>query len=151
MRFLGTADVLQRGFEVCKGLQSRNFDTHQEPTKNDLKTFKKHYESDPAALAQMWHDMGETILLKTDRVYGVKAKPDDHAKLALPNPCDNKLLGNFKARVRSRHESFNCRLKFFRFLSDTYHHDLEKHGHVFEAVAVTVQYQMDMGSKLFDA
>ena len=63
MRFLGTVDVLQRGFEVCKGLQSR----------------------------------------------------------------------------------------FFRSLSDTYHHDLEKHGHVFEAVSVTVQYQMDMVSKLFDA
>ena len=64
MRFLGTADVLQRGFEVCKGLQSRNFDT-QEPTKHDLKIFKKHYGSDPAVLARMWHDMGETILLKT--------------------------------------------------------------------------------------
>ena len=40
----------------------------------------------------MWHDMGETILLKTDRVYGAKAKPHDHAKLALPNPCDGKLV-----------------------------------------------------------
>ena len=87
----------------------------------------------------------------TDRVYGAKAKPDEHTKLSLPNPCDDKVLANFKARVRSRHESFNGRLKFFRSLADTYHHDLKKHGHVFEAVAVTVQYQMDMGSKLFDA
>jgi hypothetical protein len=30
------------------------------------------------------------------------------------------------------------------------HHELEKHGHVFEAIAVTVQwYPMDMGSQLF--
>jgi hypothetical protein len=36
-------------------------------------------------------------------------------------------------------------------LADTYHHDHENNGHVFETVAVTVQYQMDMGSKLFDA
>jgi hypothetical protein len=313
MRFLGATEVLQRGFQVCQGLPSRNFDK-QEPTKSDVKLFKKHYGSDPAVLARMWHDMGETIMSETgntiissndktekgfksfliathfiwaypkngemlasrvgvglrqvqgenlwrwvrmiaslkekkfvwptdvyndpngriyivsvdgvdfkvwemkhptmtidkggyshkfnhgalkyeiaidiytsqvvwisgphkagthdktifeekglqakipngkkaitDRVYGSKAKPDAHEKLALPNPCDAPLLANFKARVRSRHESFNGRLKFFRSLADTYHHDLKKHGHVFEAVAVTVQYQMDMGSQLFDA
>jgi hypothetical protein len=55
----------------------------------------------------------------TDRVYGANAEPDDHALLALPNPCDDPLLANFKARVRSRHESFNGRLKFFRSLADT--------------------------------
>jgi hypothetical protein len=87
----------------------------------------------------------------TDRVHGSKAKPDGHEKRALPNPCDAPLLANCKARVRSRHESFNGRLKFFRSLADTCHHDLKKHGHVFEAVAVTVQCQMDMGSQLFDA
>jgi hypothetical protein len=72
--------------------------------------------------------------------------------LALPNPRDNPLLEKFKALVRSRHESFNGRLVLFRSLADTYHHDIEKHGHVFEAVAVavTVQYRMDMGSKFFD-
>jgi hypothetical protein len=64
MRFLGAADVLQRGFHVCQGLPSRNFD-RQDPTKNDIKLFKKHYGSDPAVLARMWHDMGETIMLET--------------------------------------------------------------------------------------
>jgi hypothetical protein len=314
MRFLGATDVLQRGFHVCQGLPSRNFNGQEEPTKNDIKLFKKHYGSDPAVLARIWHDMGETILLETgttiipeskdktekgfksfliathflwaypkngemlasrfgvglrqvqgenlwrwvrmiaslkekkivwpaeiyndptgqmyivsvdgvdfkvwemkhpmmpidkggyshkfnhgalkyeiaidvytskvvwisgphkagvhdktifmkglqakipqgkkvvtDRVYGAKAEPNHHEKLALPNPCDNPLLANFKARVRSRHESFNGRIKCFRSLADTYHHDHKKHGHVFEAIAVTVQYQMDMGSKLFDA
>jgi hypothetical protein len=87
----------------------------------------------------------------TDRVYGAKAEPDNHQKLALQNPCDDPLLANSKAPVRSRHESFNGQIKLFCSLADTYHHDLEKHSHAFEAVAVTVQYQMDMGSKLFDA
>jgi hypothetical protein len=64
MRFLGAADVLQRGFEVCQGLPQRNFD-RQEPRKNDIKLFKKHYGSDPAVLAWMWHDMCDTILLET--------------------------------------------------------------------------------------
>jgi len=66
MRFLGAADVLQRGFYLCHGLPSRNFD-RQEPTKHDIKLFKKHYGSDPAVLARMWHDMGETILLETGK------------------------------------------------------------------------------------
>ncbi len=41
----------------------------------------------------------------SDRVYGVKAEPDDHALLALPNPCDYPVLANFKACARSWHES----------------------------------------------
>jgi hypothetical protein len=62
-------------------------------------------------------------------IYGSKAEPHDHEKLALPNLCD-----------RSRHESFKSRLKCFPLLADTYHHDLEKYVLVFEAVAVIVQY-----------
>jgi hypothetical protein len=36
----------------------------------------------------------------TNRVYGSKAEPEDHIKLALPNPWDNKELANFKACTR---------------------------------------------------
>jgi hypothetical protein len=84
-------------------------------------------------------------------VYGSKAEPEDHIKLALPNHSDKKGLANFKARVRARHESFNGRLKFYKSLPDTYHHRADNHVHVFEAVCVTVQYQMDNGAKLFAA
>jgi hypothetical protein len=88
----------------------------------------------------------------TDRVYGSKAEPEDHIKLVLPNPLDNKELTNSKSCVRARHESFNGRLKVYRLLSDTYHHRAANHVHVFEAVFVTaVQYQMDNGTKLFAA
>ena len=88
-----------------------------------------------------------------DRVYGSKkyTLPDDTKKLSLPNPCDPPHFANFKARVKARHETFNGRIKFFRILSDTYHHANHKHVNVFEAVAVMVQYQMDNGSPLFNA
>jgi hypothetical protein len=89
-------------------------------------------------------------LVITDRVYGQQDRPTAHAKLALPNDVDGKTMANFKARARCRHETFNGRLKFFRALSDTFHHNPDKHVHVFEAVCVTVQYQMDNGGKLFD-
>jgi hypothetical protein len=86
----------------------------------------------------------------TDRVYGSKSNPSTHAKLSLPNEVDSKALANFKARARCRHETFNGRLKFFKALSDTFHHNPDRHVHVFEAVCVIVQYQMDNGGKLFD-
>ena len=87
----------------------------------------------------------------TDRVYGSLAHPEDHSKLSLPNPMDDLELANFKARVRARHETFNGRLKFYKSLSDTYHHRWAYHVHVFEAICVTVQYQIDNGSPLFDS
>jgi len=88
-----------------------------------------------------------------DRIYGSKKKEDAEVskKFALPNLCDSKVLANFKTRVRNRHESFNGRLKDFNALSDTYRHSQKRHSHVFEAVCVLVQYEMDNGSPLFDA
>jgi hypothetical protein len=38
MRFLGAANVLQRGFHVCRGHPTRNFERQ-----HDVKIFKKHH------------------------------------------------------------------------------------------------------------
>jgi hypothetical protein len=89
-------------------------------------------------------------LVIADRVYGSEGRPASRKKFALPNDADDKELANFKARARCRHETFNGRLKNYKALSDTYHHNPDKHVLIFEAVCVTVQYQMDNGSKLFD-
>jgi len=91
---------------------------------------------------------GKKIIV--DRVYGSKAKPEDHAILAIPNISDPAELQNFKARVRARHEAFNGRLRFFHSLYHTFRHPRAKHQLVFESVVVMVQYQMDHGSPLFD-
>ena len=67
--------------------------------------------------------------------------------------CDilaKQKFGRRKVKDWMSSETFNGRLKFFRALSDTFHHNPDKHVHVFEAVCVTVQYQMDNGGKLFD-
>jgi len=85
-----------------------------------------------------------------DRVYGSKAQHEDHEILALPNLCDPAELQNFKARVRSRHETFNGRLRFFHSLYSTFRHNQDKHELVFYAVVAMVQYQMDHGSPIFD-
>ena len=86
--------------------------------------------------------------ISSDRVYGSQ----NHIKLSLPNPSmDDLEVANFKARVRSHHESFNGHLKFYKSLSDTYHHTPDNHVHEFEAISVTVQYQMDNDAKIFAA
>ena len=76
---------------------------------------------------------------------------DEREMLAIPNTTDPPHLKNFKSRVRQRHESLNGRLKFFKCLSETFRHGVAKHKSAFEAVAVTVQYQMDNGGRIFDA
>ena len=85
-----------------------------------------------------------------DRVFGSKEVPGDHKKLSLPNPCDPKELKSFKARSRSRIETLNGRLKWFRALSHEFRHDESKHQLVMYAICVNIQYQMDHGSPLFD-
>jgi len=67
-----------------------------------------------------------------------------------PNNRDPEPLKKFKDRARSRHETVNARLKKFRVLSATFHHKKELHGAVFRAVCVIVQYEMDLGTPLFD-
>lgn len=72
------------------------------------------------------------------------------AKLSAKNPRDPKPLRQFKSRALARHETFNGRLKMFGALSQCFKHDVDKHIFVFEAICVTVQYQMDNGSPIFD-
>ena len=44
--------VLQRGFEVCSGLQPTN-----DMKQCDINLFKAHYGSDPTVLSQVWYDI----------------------------------------------------------------------------------------------
>jgi hypothetical protein len=46
-------------------------------------------------------------------------------------------------------ETFNRRLRCFETLSRTFTHGWDKHKLAFEAVVVTVQYQMENGSPIF--
>lgn len=71
-------------------------------------------------------------------------------ELCIPNPKDPMPLRQMKSRARLRHETFNGRLKFFNCLSQTFRHGINKHKMAFEAVCVTVQYQMDNGSRIYD-
>ena len=74
----------------------------------------------------------------------------EDAIIGTPNAHDEAEVRKFKSRARSRHESFNARLKAFRCLDVRFRHGIEKHKIVFEAVCVICQYQLENGSPLFD-
>jgi hypothetical protein len=78
---------------------------------------------------------------------GYKGKDPKYSK---PNSVDSPALRNFKGRARSRQECFNSRLKNFHCLSENFRHGEEKHKVCFEAIAVIGQYQLELGSPLFD-
>ena len=78
---------------------------------------------------------------------GYTGEPD---KVMGPNSHDTEQVRKFKGRARSRHESVNKRFKNFKMLEHTFIHDLQLHEWVFDAVAVVVQCQMDVGWELFD-
>jgi hypothetical protein len=88
---------------------------------------------------------------------GYHTKDREEANMFLkPQPgYGSKDFRKYKARVRSRHESFNGKLKKYGCLNQTFRHVIcennEKHKLAFEAVCVTCQYEMDNGLPIFDA
>ncbi len=75
--------------------------------------------------------------------------PEHRATHAYPDEIDHPDLHSFKSRARLRQETFNRRLWCFDILADTFTHGWDKHKLAFEAVVITVQYQMDHGSPIF--
>jgi hypothetical protein len=91
----------------------------------------------------------EGKLMLADRGYHSKFLHES-VKSSLPNSYGSKELENFKSPGRLRHETFSGRLKFFNCLREKFRHGgMDEHKHVFEAVVVIVQYQMDNGSPIF--
>ena len=88
-------------------------------------------------------DPGESI--EADN--GYRGHPD---KVKCPenaaNPREN--VGK-QARVRSRHETLNGRLKNWGILQQVFRHDITLHGKVFRACAVITQLMLENGKPLF--
>ena len=79
---------------------------------------------------------------------GFRGEPDT---CATPSSLDPDELKEFKRRARSRQETFNARIKNFSVLSERFrHHSAEQHQICFVACCIIVQFQMELGSPLFD-
>ena len=72
-------------------------------------------------------------------------------KIKCPNnDCNPEGNLAMQARVRSRHETFNGRLKFWGILGQVYRHDIRQHGSVFYACAVITQLAVANNEPLFE-
>jgi hypothetical protein len=78
---------------------------------------------------------------------GYKGEPQ---KMSITRPGDSAEVKKFKARVKSRHETFNARLKSFNALNTAFRHELSQHKQCFEAVCIAVQYDIEHGHPLFE-
>ena len=68
---------------------------------------------------------------------------ESHRKLSGYNQFDTELVKHYKARVKSRQETFNARLKIFQILKHKFEYGKEKFPVCFTAVAVLVQYMIE--------
>ena len=78
---------------------------------------------------------------------GYQGEPE---KIAISRDVDSIDLKKFKARVKSRHETFNSRLKSFRCLELPFRHGFAAHERAFSMVCVAIQYNKENGRPLFE-
>jgi DDE superfamily endonuclease len=78
---------------------------------------------------------------------GYKGEP---SKIAITHQGDSAAVKCFKARVKSRHETFNARLKSFNVLDTAFRHGFDQHKRAFESVCICVQYDIENGHGLFE-
>jgi hypothetical protein len=78
---------------------------------------------------------------------GYKGEP---AKVAITRSGDSREVKKFKGRVKSRHETFNARLKSFTVLDVAFRHGFAQHKKVFETVCICIQYDIENGNGLFE-
>ncbi len=92
-----------------------------------------------------------TSSTKTERVEADNGYDVGHPnKIKCPsNPGNPKRKLGMQAAVRSRHETFNGRLKNWGILERTYRHDVKLHGIVFTACAVITQLCVTNREPLF--
>ena len=81
--------------------------------------------------------------------------PGDNDKLSGYNQFDTDAVKLFKARTKSRQETWNMRMKIYKIMKDTFDYDKEKFPDCCNAVCVLVQYSIedtrpDSGNPLFD-
>jgi hypothetical protein len=73
------------------------------------------------------------------RAIGDSGYSGEPNKVSITRPGDSAEVKKFKARVKSRHETFNGRLKCFNVLDTAFRHDISQHQQCFEAVCIAVR------------
>lgn len=103
---------------------------------------KDEFPKDPQALIFKIKD--------TQRVVGDSGYEGEPDKVGITRQGDSKEAKAFKARAKSRHESFNSRLKAFQILDLPFRHGFDKHQTAFDSVCILCQYDIENGHGLME-
>jgi hypothetical protein len=85
-----------------------------------------------------------------ERAIGDTGYRGEPTKVSITRPGDSAEVKKFKARVKSRHETFNARIKSFNVLNTAFRHAVTRHKECFESVCIAVQYDIENGHPLFE-
>ena len=75
---------------------------------------------------------------------------EDGKMVSISKRSDSAEAKDFKARAKSRQESFNSRVKAFNCTAVSFRHGQELHAAAFESVCILLQYDMESGHGLFE-
>ena len=75
---------------------------------------------------------------------------EDNISVSVTRENDSKEVKELKARAKSRHETFNARIKSYTILDTVFRHPISLHQTVFESVCVLTQYDIENGHGLFE-
>mmetsp|Transcript_2173 Transcript_2173/g.4885 ORF Transcript_2173/g.4885 Transcript_2173/m.4885 type:complete len:352 (-) Transcript_2173:49-1104(-) len=75
---------------------------------------------------------------------------EDNNTVSVTREGDSAEVKELKARAKSRHETFNSRIKSFAILSTEFRHPRSVHQAVMESVCTLVQYDIESGHGLFE-
>jgi hypothetical protein len=110
-------------------------------SQHDVTTFRS--EDNPASGLK-------SMISETQRAIGDSGYRGEPEKISITRSGDSDAVKKFKARVKSRHETFNSRLKAFNVLDSAFRHGFEFHQRAFESVCLCVQYDIENGFGLFE-
>ena len=92
--------------------------------------------------------MGETGNI---RAVGDKGYRGENALISVHSLLDTPEVREFKKRALARHETMNKQLKNFKCLGERFRHKYHNFKKILLAVVVTVQFQFENGSPLFNS
>ena len=75
---------------------------------------------------------------------------EDNMTISVTREGDSAEVRELKARAKSRHETFNSRIKSFAILATEFRHPISLHQIVFESICVLIQYDLESGHNLFE-
>jgi hypothetical protein len=115
-------------------------------SKNDLTIFRYGAGSKDNPQLSLKDKIPAGNFAIADSIY----RPEDGKFVSVTRKGDSGKVKEFKARAKSRQETFNARIKSFHILATELRHDPQEfHQPVMEATCILCQYDLDNGHPLF--